>query len=500
MARQSNTAAVATEHSMSDAGTDQRGLRDLPPTVRGAQSAALSSGMDVLHRTDPELADMLDTEVHQQRTTLAMVASASIADPSVLAAGGAALSNVTAEGYPGARYHPGAAQFDRVERLAVARAKQLFGAEYANVQPHSCSSANLAVLAALLPPGGTLLGLELDSGGHLTHGSPASVTGRHYHAVHYGLNDSGRIDFDQVEELAAEHRPRVLIAGASAYPRTLDFPRFRQIADSVGAYLLADISHIAGLVAAGEHPSPINVAHVTTMSTYKQLGGPRGGLILSGQEHRTPGPDGATPLYRLLQRAVFPQTQGTPSPGLIAAKARALALASGLDFLRTAQLIVDNARRLAAELEELGHRVLTGGTDNHMVLLDVRHHGLTGVVAERALERCGILANRNRIPGDTKPPLVTSGLRLGTNILAQRGMGPEEMRECARLLHAVLTATTAVDNTEYRIDPRTVTELRAEVEGLCARYPLPADADSLTGAPRATTADAAEALTAGAGQ
>jgi len=446
----------------------------VPVTLR-VQAELLRIGMESLHRTDPELALLLDAEVGYQSSTLAMIASASIADPSVLAVGGAALSNVTAEGYPGARYHPGATHFDQVENLAVERAKELFGARYANVQPHSCSSANLAVLAALMSPGDTLLGLDLDAGGHLTHGSRASVTGRHYNAVHYGVDDAGRIDYDQVAELATTHLPKVLIAGASAYPRTLDFARFRAIADSVGAYLLADISHIAGLVVTGEHPSPIDAAHITTTSTYKQLGGPRGGLILSGQDYRTPGPDGRTPLSRLLQRAVFPQSQGTPSPATIAAKARAFTLAAGPEFKQTARLIVQDANALAAELAVLGHHILTGGTDNHMVLMDITGHGLSGVVAERALEECGILGNRNRIPGDTKPPLVTSGLRLGTNILAQRGMGPGEMRECARLLHTVLTATTAVSDTEYHIDPVAAAEVRANVRDLCVRYPLPVD-------------------------
>ncbi|WP_405886554.1 serine hydroxymethyltransferase (plasmid) [Streptomyces sp. NBC_01384] len=431
--------------------------------------------MVTLHHTDPELAALLDTEVAQQNSTLAMVASASIADPSVLAAGGSALSNVTAEGYPGARYHPGAQQFDAVETLAVERAKHLFGARYANVQPHSCSSANLAVLSALMRPGDTLLGLDLDAGGHLTHGSRASVSGRHYNSVSYGLDESGRIDFARLTDLVLEHRPRVLIAGASAYPRTIDFARFRAIADTVGAYLLADISHIAGLVAAGRHPNPVDVAHLTTTSTYKQLGGPRGGLILSGREYKTPGPDGRTPLHRLMQRAVFPQSQGTPSPASIAAKARAFAVAAEPAFLETARLIVHNARALARELSTLGYQVLTGGTDNHMVLIDVTSAGLSGVVAERALEECGILANRNRIPGDTKPPLVTSGLRLGTNILAQRGMGPEQMRECAQLLHTVLAGTTARSDTEYRIDPALVTIVREEVRWLCSCHPLPID-------------------------
>lgn len=442
----------------------------------GEQARHLRVGMESLHRTDPVLAGLLDAEIRHQDATLAMIASASVADPSVLAAGGAALSNVTAEGYPAARYHPGAARFDEVELLAVERAKTLFKAQYANVQPHSCSSANLAVLTALVPPGGTLLGLDLDAGGHLTHGSPASVTGRHFNAVHYGLDHSGRIDYAQVADLAQERLPKVLIAGASAYPRTLDFDRFRAIADSVGAYLLADISHIAGLVATGEHPSPVDAAHITTTSTYKQLGGPRGGLILSGQEYRAPGPDGRTPLFRLMQRAVFPQSQGTPSPATIAAKARAFSLASGADFKTTARLIVENAAALAAELSALGYRVLTAGTDNHMVLLDISERGLSGVVAERALEQCAILANRNRIPGDTRPPLVTSGLRLGTNILAQRGMGPEQMRECARLLHTVITATTPLSDTEYLLDPARVTRVRQDVKDLCARHPLSAAA------------------------
>lgn len=439
----------------------------------GDQPQHLRDGAETLRRDDPQLAHLLDAEVHAQRTTLAMIASASVAAPSVLAAGGAALSNVTAEGYPGRRYHPGAEQFDGVERLAIERARVLFGARYANVQPHSCSSANLAVLAAIVPPGGTLLGLDLDSGGHLTHGSPASVTGRQYTAVHYGLGEDGLIDYDQVVELAREHRPHLVIAGASAYARTLDFERFRAVADEIGAYLLADISHIAGLVATGLHPSPIDLAHVTTTSTYKQLGGPRGGLILSGREHRTPGPDGRTPLSTLFQRAVFPQTQGTPAPASIAAKARALDLASRPAFARTTRLIVEDARAMADELKRLGHRVLTGGTDNHMVLVDIRVRGLTGVVAERALESCGILANRNRIPDDDKPPLVTSGLRLGTNILAQRGMGPDAVRECARLLDETLAATTLHSDNKGHVDEAVSARVRAAVRELCERYPLP---------------------------
>lgn len=442
------------------------------PQATGDQACLVRAGLHSLCRDDASLAAALDDDVAYQRNTLAMIASASVADPSVLAAAATALANVTAEGYPGARYHSGAQRFDTVETLAVLRAKLLFRAQYANVQPHSCSSANLAVLSALLPPQGTLLALGLDCGGHLTHGATASITGRHYRAVHYGLDRSERIDFGQVAELAQEHRPGVLIAGASAYPRALDFERFRAIADSVDAYLLADISHIAGLVATGEHPSPIDIAHVTTTSTYKQLGGPRGGLILIGREAASPGPNGRQTLAAAMQRAVFPRVQGTPNPAAIAAKACAFKLATRPEFARTTKLIRQNAQALAAALSGAGYRLMTGGTDNHLVLLDLSGHRLTGVVAERALEGCGILVNRNRVPADTKPALVTSGLRLGTNILAQRGMGPEVMNTCAQLIDAVLSTTAASSDTSYLVDATTASMVSAQVARLCARYPL----------------------------
>ncbi|MEV1119778.1 serine hydroxymethyltransferase [Actinosynnema sp. NPDC049800] len=426
-----------------------------------------------LERDDPELAGALAADARGQRDTLALVAHASLAHPSVLAAAGAALNNVTAEGYPGARYHPGAAWFDVVERLAVRRAKAAFGARYANVQPHSCSSANLSALVGLLPPGGVLLGMDLDAGGHLTHGSAASVTGTHFRAVGYGVDAAGRVDYDQVADLARRHRPGVVVAGASAHPRALDYRRFREIADSVGAYLLADISHVAGLVVAGEHPSPIDTAHVTTTSTYKQLGGPRGGLILIGAEHRAPAPDGTTTLAGLMQRSVFPRTQGTPNPGAIAAKARALDLAGRAEFREWARRVVADAAALAARLSRLGHRVLTGGTDTHMVVLDLRPRGVTGVVAERALEECGILANRNRVTGDDRPPLVASGLRLGTNVVARRGMGPGEAEECADLVDAVLRAVRPLDDRRYDLDPAVRDRVRARVAWLCAEFPVP---------------------------
>jgi glycine hydroxymethyltransferase len=443
------------------------------PPLPSPHAALLNSGCDLLRAADPLLSGLLDTELVEQHSTLAMVASSSVADPSVLAAAGAVLSNVTAEGYPGVRYHPGAKRFDEVELLAQKRARAAFGARYANVQPHSCSSANLSVLMSLLPSGGTLLGLELDAGGHLTHGSAASVTGRCFHAVHYGVDDDGWIDYDAVACLANAYRPGVIVAGASAYPRTIDFERFRAIADEVGAYLLADISHIAGLVVAGLHPSPVDVAHVTTTSTYKQLGGPRGGLILIGRETDTAGPDGRATLADLMRSAVFPRLQGTPHPAAIAAKARALAMVQTEAFRRTAQLIVANARALAAALAQRGYRLLTRGTDNHMVVVDLRPAGISGVVAERALEECGILANRNRLPGDTKPPLIASGLRLGTNILAQRGMCPAEMFGCAELIDRVLGCVLSIDDRSYELDHRIRQSIRAEVRELCVAFPLP---------------------------
>ncbi|GAA2380733.1 MULTISPECIES: serine hydroxymethyltransferase [Streptomyces] len=445
-----------------------------PVTAPCAHRRLLDQGLGTLPDDDPALAGLLDAEARYQQENLAMVAYASLAHPSVLAAAGSALSNVTAEGYPGARYHPGSRWFDQVERLATDRAAALFGARYANVQPHSCSSANLSVLFTLMRPGDTLLGLHLDAGGHLTHGAPASVTGRCFHAVHYGLGPDGRVDLEQVADLARRHRPKVIVAGASAYPRTWDYAAFRAVADEVDAYLLADISHIAGLVAAGAHPSPVDVAHVTTTSTYKQLAGPRGGLILLGAAADTaPGAAGRTPLAERIQRGVFPRTQGTPDAAAIAAKARALALAAQPRFTTLAHRIKANARALADALSARGHRLVSGGTDNHMVLLDLSGGTVTGAAAEEALQDCGILANRNRVPGDTRPPLVTSGLRLGTNILAQRGMGPSEMAVCAELVDTVVRGLRARSGGGHRLEPAVRDRVRAAVRELCDRFPVP---------------------------
>ncbi|MER5220662.1 serine hydroxymethyltransferase [Streptomyces flaveus] len=422
-----------------------------------------------LRQTDAALYDLLNRETARQNNTLMMVAASSVADPSVLACGGSALGNLTAEGYPGARYHAGCEVADEIERLAIERARAAFGAQDAIVQPHSGSSANLAVLTALLSPGDTLLGLDLDCGGHLTHGSPASVSGRYYNAKGYRLTREGLLDYDRIRELALSHRPKLIVCGASAYPRTIDFARFREIADEANAYLLADISHIAGLVAAGLHPSPIDHAHITTTSTYKQLYGPRGGLILLGRDARRAGPARGT-LAGTMRRAVFPFTQGTPDLASVAAKARALDYVAGPDFAELAKRLADGAQAIAERLSERGLRLVTGGTDTHMVLLDLRGTGLTGDIAEEALESCGVIVNRNRVPGDTTPVRTTAGLRLGSNTLAARGMDRSAAAECADLVADVLDGLRAGSG----VLPVTVrAAARARVAELCGRYPLP---------------------------
>jgi glycine hydroxymethyltransferase len=435
--------------------------------------AILAAGAARLSACDPELYGLLVREQDRQAGTLSLVASCSVADPSVLACQASVAVNVTAEGYPGHRYHAGCGVIDEIERLAIARAQRVFGARYANIQPHSATTANYAVLSALLRPGETLLGMAVDSGGHLTHGSPAGFAGKYFNAVSYGTTISGLIDFGEVERLAAEHRPRVIICGSTAYPRAIDFARFREIADRVDAYLVADISHTAGLIAAGLHPSPVDHAHVTTTCTHKQLFGPRGGLIMSGRDHQAAAPRGSGTLAGFLQRAVFPFFQGAPAPSMLAAKAAALAVVSTPQFREVAQRIVLTAAAIARRLAELGYHVVSGGTDTHIVMVDLRASGISGLVAERALEECGIIVNKNRVPGDLAPPLVTGGIRIGTNAAAQRGMGEEQAAECAELIAAVLSAVRPLGERDYRLAAADRDAARARVAELTARFGLP---------------------------
>ena len=367
---------------------------------------------------------------------LPLVAYASCAEPSILAAGATDLGNVTAEGYPGERFHPGCENLDSIEELAIARAKELFHAEYANVQPHSGSQANLAVLNSLLQPGDPIMGLDLDAGGHLTHGSKASSVGRSYDVKSYGLDAQGLIDRNEVEKIALEHRPKLIFAGASAYSRTIDYAFFRRIADSVGAILVADISHVSGLVASGAIPSPVNVAHITTSSTYKQLAGPRGGLILTGTRSESDSWS-KTKLENAIKRGVFPRTQGTLNPQAVAAKARTFAFAGTPQFREWMFRVLSTAKCLAVALQDKGFVLQSGGTDTHMVLADLRNTSLTGIDMQNGLEEVGILANKNRIPGDHRPPQVCSGIRFGTNIVAQRGWSDSDMTLCAELVAQV---------------------------------------------------------------
>jgi glycine hydroxymethyltransferase len=429
-------------------------------------------GWSRLERVDPLLHGLLEREHQRQLETLALVAACSVAPPAVLACQSHVISNVTVEGYPGARLHAGAEFADEVERLAVERAQAAFGARYANVQPHSGTSANEIVLFSLLRPGDCILGMDLDSGGHLTHGSRASISGRAFRAVGYGVGPHGLIDYAEVRRLALASRPRLIVCGASAYPRKLDFARFREIADEVGAYLLADISHIAGLVAAGEHPTPIDHAHVTTTSTYKQLWGPRGGLILMGRDFDRTTADGKTTLAAAIQKGVFPLFQGTPSLNQVAAKAHALALVRTSEFREWAVRVTTGARRLAHELVRRGYPVLTGGSDNHLLLLDVGARGLTGAAVEKSLEECNVLVNRNRIPGDTRAPQVASGIRLGTNVTALRGLGADQMADCADLIDSVLSALGPGAEDPPALPPAVRQTAREKVAELCERFPL----------------------------
>ncbi|WP_156787854.1 serine hydroxymethyltransferase [Rubrobacter xylanophilus] len=372
---------------------------------------------------DAEVQEALDGELERQRTTIELIASENFASPAVLAAQGSVMTNKYAEGYPGRRYYGGCEFMDRVELLAINRAKELFGAEHVNVQPHSGSQANEAAYATLIEPGDKVLSMDLAHGGHLTHGMKINFSGRTYEFVHYGVGEDGFIDYDRVREIALRERPRLILAGASAYPRVLHFDRFREIADEVGAYFMADMAHVAGLVAGGVHPSPVPHCEVVTTTTHKTLRGARGGMVLCREEFAS----------RLGSR-VFPGLQGGPLMHAIAGKAVALGEALRPEFKDYARRIVENARALAEGLMEGGLKLVSGGTDNHMMLVDLRGSGITGKELEQRLESVGVTCNKNMVPGDPEPPTVTSGVRLGTPAMTTRGMGPGEMREIADII------------------------------------------------------------------
>jgi glycine hydroxymethyltransferase len=432
----------------------------------------LAAAVERLQREDPRLFALLEAEYRRQASVLTMVASSSIADPSALVCEALPAMNVTAEGYPGARFHAGCVHVDAIERLAIERAQHAFGARYANVQPSSATAANMIVQFAVLAPGDVMLGLDLDSGGHLTHGAKVALSGRVFRAVGYGLTREERIDYDQAERLAEEHRPKLIVCGTTAHPRQIDWARFRAIADEVGAYLLADITHVAGLVAAGLHPSPLDHAHFTTTCTHKQLYGGRGGLILCGKDFEQRGPHGALTLAELVQKRTFPFFQGAPNMSAIAAKARGLAYVATAEFREVAERILVLSRALAAAFGAHGERVITGGTDNHIVVVDVFRRGLTGVNAEKALEACGIVVNKNRIPHDVNPPTVTSGIRLGTNGLAIRALEPADMLECVELIERVFDATRQDGERSFRLDPLVRAAVEERVQELCLRRPF----------------------------
>ncbi len=407
--------------------------------------------MENLKKVDSEIYEAIKGEEHRQKYTIELIASENFVSPAVLEAQGSVLTNKYAEGYPGKKYYGGCHYIDIVENLAIERAKELFQAEHANVQPHSGSQANMAVYFSVLEVGDTILAMNLSHGGHLTHGSPVNFSGRFFKVVPYGVNaDTGRIDYEALRELARENRPKMIVAGASAYPREIDFSLFRSIADEVGAYLMADIAHIAGLVVAGLHPSPIPYCHFVTTTTHKTLRGPRGGLILC-QEAYAPAID----------KTIFPGIQGGPLMHVIAAKAVCFKEAMTEEFKAYQRQIIQNAQALASKLQELGYNLVSGGTDNHLMLVDLRNKGITGREAEKALEEAGITVNKNAIPFDPQKPMITSGIRIGTPAVTTRGMKEKEMEEIGEMIDLVLSNTK-----EQKIKE----EVRERVEELCEKF------------------------------
>ncbi|MCL6436542.1 MAG: serine hydroxymethyltransferase [Leptolyngbyaceae cyanobacterium HOT.MB2.61] len=410
--------------------------------------------LDFLAETDPAIAEIIQNELQRQRDHLELIASENFTSAAVLAAQGSVLTNKYAEGLPGKRYYGGCEFIDQAEQLAIDRAKQLFGAAHANVQPHSGAQANFAVFLALLKPGDTFMGMDLSHGGHLTHGSPVNVSGLWFNKQHYGVNkDTERLDFDQIRDLVLQHRPRLIICGYSAYSRVIEFDQFRAIADEVGAYLMADIAHIAGLVASGHHPNPIPYCDVVTTTTHKTLRGPRGGLIL------TRDPE----LGKKFDKAVFPGSQGGPLEHVIAAKAVAFGEALKPEFKAYCGQVIENARALAAQLQKRGFKIVSGGTDNHLMLVDLRSIGMTGKVADQLVSKVNITANKNTVPFDPESPFVTSGLRLGSPAMTTRGMGVAEFTEIGNII---------ADRLLNPENEAIAQDCQKRVADLCNRFPL----------------------------
>ena len=411
----------------------------------------LLKNLDVV---DTEIQEAINKELSRQRDKLEMIASENIVSKAVMQAQGSVLTNKYAEGYPGKRYYGGCEYVDIVEQLAIDRAKKLFGAEYANVQPHSGAQANTAVYFALLQPGDTILGMNLTDGGHLTHGSPVNISGKYFKIIPYGVDkETERIDYDELERLAKEHQPKLIVGGASAYSRIIDFERMAQIAKSVGAYFMVDMAHIAGLVAAGLHPSPVPYADVVTTTTHKTLRGPRGGLILCRDAE----------FGKQFNKAIFPGIQGGPLMHVVAAKAVTFKEALSDEFKVYQQQVLDNAKALSDELVKKGFRIVSGGTDNHLMLVDLRSKNITGKEAQFLLDEIGITANRNTIPFEPLSPFVTSGIRLGTPALTTRGLKEEDIREVADIIADVI---------ENREDSAVIETAKAKVQAICKKFPL----------------------------
>jgi len=405
-----------------------------------------------LREGDPEIADLIALEIARQNEGLELIASENFVSPAVMEAMGTPLTNKYAEGYPGKRYYGGCEVIDQIEQLAIDRAKALFGADHANVQPHSGAQANNAVFFAFLKPGDLFLGMDLSNGGHLTHGSPVNFSGSTYKAVSYGVDDTGRIDYSQVRDMARAHKPKMVIAGYSAYSRVIDFALFADIAKEIGALFMVDMAHFAGLVCTGLYPSPVPHADIVTTTTHKTLRGPRGGMILCRAEHA-----------KAIDKAIFPGIQGGPLEHVIAAKAVAFKEAATPAFVEYSRAVVENAKALAGALADLGFHIVSGGTDNHLMLVDLRNRNLTGKVAEKALDRASITVNKNTVPKETQSPFVTSGIRIGTPAVTTRGMRASEMKRIAALIDRLLKAPD---------DEATIGAVRGDVRALAAAFPL----------------------------